>query len=96
MNQGDPVSLLSAAIARRFEVRFVVNGMDLTVEPYVVYDAADGTLTLSGILGRGIPVHIPVLQMKNLTITTRSFQVDPTFDLTDARYDKAHAIIKGP
>lgn len=94
-DEDEALSTLRRAIARQFEVSFNLRGVpDFTMEPHVIYTAADGALTVAGFFGNNIYTQVPISQIKGLTITARPFQINAAFNLDDARYDNALAIVK--
>lgn len=93
----DPVeSSLRRALTQRREIEFRFGGAPTTVRPHILYRNDDGIIVIAGMMGDGIVIpNIPISQMKDLIVTARLFQPDPTFDFGDPRYHDALAIVAG-
>jgi hypothetical protein len=94
----DPVSLLVTAIRDKTKVTFRMRqggGAVFVFCPYVLYDqVSTGILMLSGVTEYA-PLRVAVtdIDTRSLAATSRNFKLDPAFNLDEAEYSEAHAII---
>jgi hypothetical protein len=87
----EPGKSLERALKGRLEIEFTLAGADVVMRPHVFYETASGSRNLRGFAPDGRSVEVPFAQVKNLVVTDRAFNIDPTFDWRDSRYYKVFA-----
>jgi hypothetical protein len=79
---------ICTAIARRVEIEYTFLGRQYDMQPYILFVEQSGNRRLRGVqFGIGW-TEVPVDQIKNIAVTSRSFNLDAAFDGRDPRYHK--------
>jgi ribosomal protein L21E len=87
MKEDPTVTQLKRALSERLEIDFNAFGTAHRMKPHILYVDSSGVLKIAGVMGDLGIVKIPVGQIKDLIVSPRHFQPDPTFNRSDADYD---------
>lgn len=88
------ISFLTSAVRNGREITFKFDGFTVILRLHVLYPNRSGEPQLAGLTAEDVPLQVPALEVKDITVTGRSFDADPIFNLDDPRYRDAFAIVQ--